>query len=40
LGDNSTNSLDSRFWGPLPAKNIKGRIFQCYYPASRSGPVK
>ncbi|HEY1172573.1 MAG TPA: signal peptidase I [Verrucomicrobiae bacterium] len=40
LGDNSTNSLDSRFWGPLPAKNIKGRIFRCYYPSSRSGPVK
>lgn len=26
LGDNSTNAYDSRFWGTVPAANIKGRV--------------
>ena len=30
LGDNSMNSLDSRFWGTVPRKNIKGRVGFCY----------
>jgi signal peptidase I len=40
LGDNSTNSLDSRFWGCVPRENIKGRIFFRYWPASGVGGVK
>jgi signal peptidase I len=40
LGDNSTNSLDSRFWGTLPRENIKGRIFFCFWPPARMGAVK
>lgn len=37
LGDNSTNSYDSRFWGSVPARNIMGRVVLCYSPLSRAG---
>jgi signal peptidase I len=40
LGDNSTNSLDSRFWGCVPAVNVMGRIWFCYWPPSRFGAVE
>ena len=40
LGDNSTNSLDSRFWGSLPRENIIGRILFCYWPPQKVGGVK
>jgi len=40
LGDNSINSLDSRSWGCVPARNISGRIAFCYAPASRIGSVR
>jgi signal peptidase I len=40
VGDNSTNSFDSRFWGCLPAKNIMGKIWFCYWPPQRMGEVK
>jgi signal peptidase I len=32
LGDNSYNSLDSRYWGHVPAKNIMGRGLFVYWP--------
>ncbi len=32
LGDNSARSLDSRFWGFLPAKSVLGRAVFCYWP--------
>ena len=40
LGDNSTNSLDSRFWGSVPRENIIGRVAYCYFPLQRRGRVK
>lgn len=40
LGDNSTNSLDSRFWGPVPRGNIIGRVNYRYWPPARAGEVK
>ena len=40
LGDNSTNSFDSRFYGFVPAANIKGRVAVCYWPPTRIGVVK
>ncbi len=32
MGDNSMNSLDSRFWGDFPATGIIGRAFSVYWP--------
>ena len=32
LGDNSYSSLDSRYWGPVPEKNIMGRGLFVYWP--------
>ena len=31
LGDNRDNSLDSRFWGPVPLKSVKGRPVLIYW---------
>ncbi|HYU07457.1 MAG TPA: signal peptidase I [Thermoplasmata archaeon] len=39
LGDNRDNSYDSRFWGPVPASNLKGRPLLVYWshPAGQGG---
>lgn len=37
MGDNRPNSSDSRMWGPLPKKDIIGRVDLRLLPVSRSG---
>jgi len=40
-GDNQRNSLDSRYWGPVPRGNLVGPAFFVYWPVSVNwGPVK
>lgn len=35
LGDNTRNSRDSRYWGPVPRKNIVGKATRIYWPLNR-----
>lgn len=40
LGDNTQNSLDSRYWGPVPERNLVGPALVVYWPLShRWGPI-
>jgi signal peptidase I len=39
-GDNSKNSFDSRYWGCVPALNIRGRCYFCFWPPGRVGVIK
>jgi signal peptidase I len=32
MGDNSGNSFDSRYWGPVPQDNLMGRGLFVYWP--------
>jgi signal peptidase I len=35
MGDNTRNSRDSRYWGPVPAKNLVGPAALVYWPFSK-----
>jgi signal peptidase I len=35
LGDNRTQSCDSRSWGPVPRENLIGKVFAVYWPPQR-----
>lgn len=37
MGDNRPDSLDSRFWGPVPKAWIIGQAFMTYWPPDRLG---
>lgn len=41
LGDNTNNSRDSRYWGPVPAENLVGPALLVYWPfTSRWGLIR
>jgi len=40
MGDNRDKSFDSRFWGPLPYKLLKGQALVIYWPVTRIRIIK
>ena len=37
IGDNRAESCDSRVYGPVPRRNVEGRVFLVYWPPGRIG---
>jgi signal peptidase I len=37
MGDNRGESLDSRFWGPVPTSWVIGQAMVIYWPPGRAG---
>ena len=40
MGDNRTNSSDSRYFGAVPVSSVTGRAFFTYWPISSIGPLE
>jgi signal peptidase I len=40
MGDNRTQSQDSRWFGPIPLSTVHGQAFFVYWPLSRFGVLK
>ena len=40
MGDNRTNSADSRAFGPVPLSDVKGRAFFTYWPWEHFAPLR
>jgi signal peptidase I len=40
VGDNPTNSYDSRHYGAIPYAGVIGRVTKIYWPPSRAGDVR
>lgn len=40
LGDNSSESSDSRYWGLVPRRLLLGRALVVYYPFTRAGLIR
>jgi signal peptidase I len=39
MGDNRTNSTDSRWFGPVPLSTVRGHAIALYWPLSRVGAL-
>ena len=40
MGDNTKNSLDSRYWGYVQDNRIKGKILVRFWPLYKFGLIK
>ena len=40
LGDNRDDSQDSRVWGPIPLKSIRGKALFVYFPFGGAGRIR